>query len=198
MKQTKTWKWGLGLLAAAPLFVACTKTAPRVAHVQGGAAVPHAYATYALVAHPVNESPLDPKLAEQIGAHMARAGYAQAGEASADLHIQYGVLLHREPTHSPVAPSAPIAGVGLPDGLPPELPSPELFVASDEAQQSNRKVILVLASERATDQVVWMGVSSDDVSKASLEKDAVASVAQIMSRFPSRGGWKDGVSPDPS
>lgn len=169
----------------------CASQKPQIAHVKGATTEGHTYRTYALVEHPVNVGIVDAKMSEGIAEAMLKAGYEQADADVADLHVQYGLLVSQ--SSRPNGPSA--VAVAGPQGNPNQaIAVGELLVASDTSPSDSRKVVVIMAGERATNRVVWMGVSSHDVAEGGLEAAAMDAVREVMATFPWRNQWDpDGV-----
>jgi len=166
----------------------CASTKPRVAHVKGAMTEGHAYRTYALVEHPINVGTVDAKMEQAIVEAMNKAGYEPSDTPTADLHVQYGMLVSQNPKLNGLSQVA-VAGNphhGFAGG--------ELLVASDSSTAESRKVVVIMAGERATNRVVWMGVSSHDVAEGALEAAAIDAVQQVMATFPVRDQWDDIVA----
>ncbi len=182
----------VGVVMALVLAISATGCAtqkPRVAHVKGMATEGHTYSTYALVRHPVNVGTIDPRMSDTIAEAMRKAGYEPTESAAADLHIQYAMLVSQNPR-----PSGPPMAVGLGQQGNLEQPFSDLLIASDSSFSDSRKVVVIMAGERATNRVVWVGVASDDVAAVNLEAAAIAAVQHVMVAFPPRDQWNAVVS----
>lgn len=174
-----TWIARSSLIALITLIVVACGGSAHVASVRATTPESHTYRTFAVVEHPVNVDEIDPSLREAIVQRMEALGYTEAEPAVADLHVQYGLLLSRQES-------------ALPSAVPPGGDAAAILIAADvDSAETTRKVLLVMMDERGSNHIVWMGVSTADVTDAELEEATLEAVGQVMGAVPSAGHWAD-------
>ncbi len=169
-------KSAIAITLAASLLVlsGCSRQKLQVSH-QIADDIKPGLKTYALVDHPVGHTPSTKNaFNERIHSVMREKGYILAARQDADLFVSFKTLVMTDgETTSKASPAS-------------KSNSDRTIMVGTGSAEDLRKVVLVMLEEASSDEVMWVGWSTNEVRSHRVVPSTTASIDQILARIPRR------------